>query len=246
MTAARSIGEVLNGLAPAKRARTFQPVRRSSYHEGEREGRIWQRIARTKGEARQLIALRMKAAEDYDRRGKQSGQRNGPLGHVGLEVLRALYSIVDYKSGRLEPSIDWICSKTRRARAAVVAAMARLKHHGFLNWIRRTEPLDNDGAGPQIRQITNAYWFSVPAAVVRWIKSKLAPAPIPDDEAERQIAYERDVTAMLDGEGYEATARYAAHDPTIREALIKIGRSLDMSASSPSGQNPSPDEIRTR
>ena len=243
---ARSIGDILHNVAPSKRQRTFQPVRRSSFHRGEREEHVWRRFAGSKAQARQLVALRMKAAENYDRRGKQPGQRNGPLGHVAIEVLRALYSVIDYKSGRLDPSIDWICEKTKRARAAVVAAMARLKQHGFLDWIRRTEPVKNDGAGPQVRQITNAYWFSVPKAVAGWIASKLAPGPIPDDEAERLIAYERTIKYMLDAEGYEATARYAAHDPKMQEALVRLGRALDQSASSPSGQNPIPEVIRTR
>jgi hypothetical protein len=81
----------------------------------------------------------------YDRRHKAEGKKNGPLGHVGLEVLRELYRIVDYTTGRLEPAIATVCECIRRSRAAVVSAMARLKKHGFLDWIRRTEPTENEG-----------------------------------------------------------------------------------------------------
>ncbi|MDD3800162.1 MAG: hypothetical protein PHE36_13400, partial [Novosphingobium sp.] len=91
------------------------------------------------------------------------------------------------------------------------------------------------------------YWFGVPAAVAGWIRSKLGHAPLPDDEAERQIAYDHSVQAMLETEGYEATARYDVDEDTLLgRRLISMGSSLDRSASSPSGQNPSPDEIRTR
>lgn len=145
---ARAIGEILGGLESAKQCRTFQPCRRNSYNRGEREARLWQAIASTKGDARQIIATRMKAAEFYDRHHKEKGKRNGPHGHVALEVLRELYRIVDFKTGRLDPAIDTICGRTRRARASVVAALARLKAHGFLDWIRRTEPTNRDGPGP--------------------------------------------------------------------------------------------------
>ena len=157
---ARSIGEIAFGLPAAKCTRSFQPVRRNSYYANDRRAeRIWQRLGSNNRDARRLIAARMKAAEYYDRRHKEDGKRNGALGHIGLEVLRELYRIVDFKTGRLEPAIATICERIRRSRTAVVAAMARLKEHGFLDWVRRSEPVDNPGAGPQVRQITNAYGF---------------------------------------------------------------------------------------
>src|SRR3546814_19650743 len=57
-----------------------------------------------------------------------------------IELLRELYRIVDYKTGRLDPSIGYLMRQLRRSRAAIVHALARLKEHGFLEWIRRTEP----------------------------------------------------------------------------------------------------------
>ena len=65
----------------------------------------------------------MKAAEYYERRSKQEGKRNGALGHIGLEVLRELYRIVDFRTGRLEFAIATICDRIRRSRTAVVAAV---------------------------------------------------------------------------------------------------------------------------
>ena len=45
----------------------------------------------------------------------------------------------------------------RRSRDVVVKALARLRQHGFLNWIRRIEPTGiEDGSGPRVRQIPNA------------------------------------------------------------------------------------------
>lgn len=236
----RSIGEILANAAPAKQRRTFQPVRRNSYQAGQREKRHWVPIGSSNREARKLIALRLKAAEQFDRQEKQPGSRNGPLGHIGIEVLRALYSIVNFKTGRLDPSIDHICSKIKRSRAAVVAALARLRQHGFLNWIRRTEKVENDGPGPQVKQISNAYWFSMPAKFAAWVKRKMEPAPAPEDDNARREAEAAAVKQMLNDEGYSAIAQYYAPDSSTGSILNRIGQQLDFNASSLSGQNSDP------
>jgi len=236
---ARSIGELLSG-TQLKTMRTFQPVRRSSYHQGEREHQVWQAIAATKQEARQAIALRLQAAEFYDRRNKQQGKRNGPLGHIALEVLRELYRIVDFKSGRLEPAIATICERIRRSRGAVVAAMARLKEHGFLKWIRRTEPLDNDGAGPQVRQIPNAYGFGLPERAAAWVMRKLSKGPPAACEVDRRDRDAQETDAMVATLPLDEQARVLAGDGELGDALARLGRSVGRSANLPSSQNPDP------
>lgn len=239
---ARSLGEILGGLQPVKQRRTFQPCRRNSYNRGEREVRLWRPIAQTKSDAHRLIAARMKAAEFYDRRHKDKGKRNGPLGHIALEVLRELYRMVDFKTGRLEPAIETICNRIRRARAAVVAAMARLKAHGFLDWIRRTEPTENEGAGPQVRQITNAYWFGLPAYAAAWVKRVLGRGPAPDCELARREADQVETEAMLDTISLEEQTEFiAGREGLVAQTLASYARSLSRNnASSLSGQNPDP------
>jgi hypothetical protein len=244
---ALSIGEVINGLAAAKRARTFQPVRRNSYYAGDRRATgLWRRLGSNNREARRLIAARMKAAEFYDRQNKEDGKRNGPLGHIGLEVLRELYRIVDFKTGRLEPAIATICERICRSRAAVVAAMARLKEHGFLDWVRRSETIDNPGAGPQVRQITNAYGFGLPAAAAAWMKRILGNGPAPDCEIARKEADAAEVEAMLDTVDCEQQAAFVVGtEGDFAQAMASLARAVERrnSASSPSGQNPASDRI---
>lgn len=243
----RSIGEIALGLQPAKLSRSFQPVRRNSYYASDRRAeRIWQRLGSNSRDARRLIAARMKAAEFYDRRSKQEGKRNGALGHIGLEVLRELYRIVDYKTGRLDPAIATICDRIRRSRAAVVAAMARLKEHGFLDWVRRSETIDNPGAGPQVRQITNAYGFGLPAAAAAWVKRILGNGPAPDCEVARREADGAEVEAMLGTVGLEEqTAFIAGTEGDFAQAMASLARAVERrnSASSLSGQNPASDRI---
>ncbi|RST30178.1 replication protein A [Sphingomonas ginkgonis] len=185
----------------------------------------------------------LQAAEFYDRKHKQAGRWNGPIGAIGIEVLKVLLNrFADWKTGRLDPAIDTICDKLRRSRAAVVRALARLKAHGFLDWVRRTEPTDNAGAaGPQVRQITNAYGFDIsrlPKAAAAWMRKVLGNAPPPDCEAARREAHLAETEAMLAGVSAEQQARFIAGDDALGDALAAMGRALDTSASSRKGQNP--------
>jgi hypothetical protein len=246
---ARSIGELATSLAGGrittpKGQRTFQPVRRNSRHAGEREHRIWRPIGGgNKAQAHKEIGAAMKAAEFYDRRLKQEGKKNGALGHIGLEVLRELYRIVDFKTGRLEPAIATICDRIKRSRAAVVAAMARLKQHGFLDWIRRTEPTNNEGAGPQVRQIPNAYGFGLPAAAMAHLKRMLGKAPPPDDDVQRRQEAQAETEAMYDSVDLDALGTARVSSPSLAEAINLLGRGIGRSASSVDGQNPAPEGL---
>lgn len=234
---ARRIDEIAVGALPTKARRTYQPVRRNSYHRGDREDRIWRPIAPSRSEARRLIAVRLRAAEEFDRNGKIAGDRNGPLGHIGLEILRHLYRIVDYRTGRLEPCLDTLMQRMRRSRSAIVAAMARLRRHGFLDWIRRTEPIDNPGQGPQVRQISNAYWFDLPATAAALVHRLLGRGATAADLAAKRRR-EEEQAAMLDAMTAEEQARFFAGTSPLGNELAKLGRALGNDASSPNGQNP--------
>ena len=194
---ALSIGEILARTGPASRA--FQPVRRNSYYATDRRSTaLWRPIAANNREAGKIVSARMKAAELYDRAHKQPGQRNGPLGHVGLEVLRELYRLVDFRTGRLDPAITTICDRTKRSKQAVVDALKRLKEHGFLDWVRRSEPVeDAQGAGPRIRQISNAYGLKLPEVAAEWVARKLSNGPTPDDAAQLEETREVELQTML-------------------------------------------------
>jgi hypothetical protein len=242
---ATNIGELLGGARTVnQRGRTFAPVRRNSYYANDKRSNVWRPIAGSNRDARRLIAARLKAAEFYDRRGKEAGKKNGPLGHVGLEVLRELYRIVDFKTGRLEPAIDTVCNALRRSRAAVVAAMRRLREHGFLNWVRRTEPTECQGAGPQVRQITNAYFFDLPARAAAWVKRTLGDGPPPDCEVARAEADKSELDAMIGTLSLgEQGSLLGGSDDQLSEMLRKLGEALEKkSASSLNGQNPASEE----
>lgn len=165
----------LTGAGPAGSRRTGEPIRRHSRPAGQCEGVFWRRTSRQ--EVRQVVM----AARRYDLAGRQGGARNGPLGHVAIEVLELLANLVNYRSGRLDPSLDYLMAKLKRSRDAIVRALAALRRHGFLDWLRRFEPTGNEGRGPQVRQVSNAYRLSLPRRALALLGRYFQTPAAPDD-----------------------------------------------------------------
>lgn len=171
----------------------------------------------------------LKAAERYERAHKPKGSRNGPLGHVGLEVLRALWSRVRFSDGCLCPSIEWIMEACRRSRCAVVGALKRLRTKGFLAWQRRLEYTGGPAGvrGPQVKQATNAYALATPKAALDLLGNSI----VPDDERTR-LRDRAEAVASYEREAFE-------HSPLGR-AVARLGAALHPNASPPGARNPSP------
>ncbi len=225
----------LHKIATGKGHRTGQPVRRNSKPVGSFEHRYWSRFDPKERNAR------MRAAEMHARATKQSGKRNGELGHVALEVYRELTRIVCFKTGRLEPAIDTICDRVHRSRDAVVRGLNQLQAAGFLDRQRRVESVGNpDPFGPQVKQATNAYKLTVPKAAAELVR-RLMRRPT---EEQRRVAKERDqqarAAAALDvHDSAEAAGQALGAGTSIAGVLASLGASLDRcNASPPGGQNP--------
>ncbi|MFV0625222.1 hypothetical protein ACBY01_14585 [Sphingomonas sp. ac-8] len=221
------------------RARTGQFVRRDSYHQGEREMRRWGECNTfSRGENN----ARMRAAEAFDHETKRPGARNGDLGHVALEVLRFMLRLRAHKTGRLDPSYGWMAQQLRRSRSTVIKAIARLKRHGFLDWIRRTRPVPNPRPGGQyVEQISNAYFLSMPAkaaaAVGRMTRAAAEATQRAVTAIERDKRQERaDATAARRGSSANAGIEEAVETPSLAQALSGL-RSSVWRASPPSGRN---------
>lgn len=231
---ARTIGEIASGAPPAKQRRTGQPVRRDSYNVGEREARWYRPVARAS------VGARLRAAERYELTAKVKGRKNGAFGHVGLEVLKLFYRTVCFRTGRLEPSLDWMMLKLRRSRAAIVRALAALQRHGFVDWIRRTEPTEIDGPGPQVRQISNAYRLLEPTCPR---SGHLAdrPPPMPDDHTHAAEAAAVEHAAMIVALAPTDFIGATVEDEGLAGSLSRLARAVGLhSASSPESLNPSP------
>ncbi|MBB4145852.1 helix-turn-helix domain-containing protein [Rhizobium rhizoryzae] len=161
--------------------RTSAPLRRNSGLKGNCEAGFWKATKRL--DAKRILL----AAKRYEVANKEPGKRTGPLGAVAIEVLELLVNLVDFKSGRLEPSISTMMNKLRRSRDAIVRALNALRSHGFVDWLRRYVPTNNDGAGPQVQQTSNAYRLNMPKRAEEALGKYGKPSPVPEDRAQADL-----------------------------------------------------------
>ena len=167
-----------------KGRRSGEPVRRHSRIAG-REGVFW------RSTNRQEVRRIMLAARRYELATRQPGARSGALGFVALEVLELFGNLVDFRTGRLEPSIETLMRYLKRSRDAVVRALKALRDHGFLDWLRRYVPTGAE-QGPQVKQTSNAYRLFLPKAAAR-----RAPEPLDISAAEAEL--DRLMRGRVDG-----------------------------------------------
>ena len=211
----KHIGTALHQQAPRP---DRVPVRRHSRLIGRCEGVFWRRTGRQ--EVRRILL----AARRYDVVGRAPGRRNGPLGHVALEVLELLGHVVDYRTGRLEPSLAFLMERLKRSRDAVVRALAALREHGFLDWLRRYEPTGREGRGPQVRQVSNAYRLTMPARALRLLGRLGVPVPLPDDVEHAQEARRAELEAHKASLPLGDLGAFAASDEGLGRVLAQLGR----------------------
>ena len=219
----RQLGEITAEAAQPRsgRKRTGQPVRRHSREAGRCEGLFWRGMKRQ--EARQIVL----AARRYELVTRQPGARNGALGFVALEILDLMANLVDYRTGRLDPSIDTLMRRLRRSRDAIVRALAALRAHGFLDWLRRYVPTGNEGRGPQVQQTSNAYRLSLPQRALQLLGALARPSPLPDDFHHAREARTAELDAYKRSLDLDELPLFAgdADDP-LTQALIRLGKSV--------------------
>ena len=196
------------------------PVRRHSHFKGRSEARIWRPTNRQEVQKVLLAAKRYELAE------RQKGERTGPLGSVAIEVLEFFVNLVDFRTGRLEPSLDTIMGKVRRSRDAVVRALKALRAHGFLDWLRRYEPTGREGSGPQVQQASNAYRLSLPEKALRLLGRFGKAPPPPDDHVAARRARAAELDAYRKALPLDELARFEAGDTALGRALAALGKSL--------------------
>ena len=144
------------------------------------------------------------------------------LGHVAIEILELMGHVVDYRSGRLDPAITYLMRKLRRSRDAVVRALAALRMHGFLDWLRRFERVEREGPGPRVRQVSNAYKMRLPACAERLLPA--TDKSVGGDDAFSQHLEERqqEVAAMKAVLGLEELAVIEVDDGPLGRALAQM------------------------
>ena len=217
---------------PAPRCPT--PVRRRSHFKGRSEGRIWRPTTR-----KDVQAI-LKAAEIYNEAGlHKKGERSGPLGSVALDVLRLFVNLIDFRTGRLEPSITTIMDRLGRSRDTIVRALKNLRAHGFIDWLRRYEPTGNEGRGPQVQQTSNAYRLSLPEKARQFLGRFGKAPPLPDDYSAAQEARAAELDAYRKALPLDELALFEAGDNTLGRALAALGKMVQKRESDNQTESPS-------
>ena len=219
---ARATRSIIKGtgaqLAGKKRARDRR-VRRGSFDVADSKAQVWRAIhTGTKAGGLRWRDTLLKVAREYDQVGKTSG-RWGPLGTHTREVLYALLDLVDFRTGRLEPTYDTLMKRTGFARSTISRALRRLRAHGFLDWVRRSRLVDKDGEVAR-EQTSNAYAFDLgrlPRRVLQRFRDLLARR---DRAAEGEAAIA----------GAAPAEPLTIADPELAATLARIGALIDAGA----------------
>lgn len=177
---------------------------------------------------KQAVQLYHKARR-FERQTRQPGRQDGALGRNGLAVLHALiFDILNYATGRLDPSYARIAEKACISLRSVARGLANLKAAGVLNWLRRCAESWRDGRFC-LGQETNAYAV-LPATQWRgYYEPPEAPAPQPGtwgDHPPRDIMAEA-VADCAAGSTKAAIAALGAADKyggdALAGALARLG-----------------------
>lgn len=217
-------------------------VLRNSYLAGDREKREWR--------AHNIFGVverdkRIQAIEEWNYGAKQPGKGCGPLGYSDVRVLRYLMGVRDFKDGRCDPAYSDIATALRICFQTVSNAIKRLTAEGLLGKLRRTRPkLDAEPDGPQVEQISNAYWFTLPKGIMARVRQLLCKGGKPVDQEQREREEAEQIAAMIASLTAEEAARFYAGDQTVMAAAIaSFGRAVDRQTSATlSGRDYSPRE----
>ena len=216
IASAGPLSDDLEARRSAKAARrTEQPVRRQSRLAGRCEGVFWRPTNRQEV---QRIVL---AARRYELAGRRAGERSGPLGGIALEILDLMANLVQFRNGRLDPSIEYLMGKLKRSRDAIVRALKALRSHGFLDWLRRYVPTGNE-TGPQVQQTSNAYRMSLPQRAAALLGRWRHPAPLPDDFSHAQAAKAGELDAYKASLAPVELVAHVVEDEGLADALTRF------------------------
>lgn len=213
------IGTVFARALNNQRARV--PVRGYSYECGRCEGVFW------KATSRQEVQRILLVAKQYELALRCKGERCGPLGSVAIEVLEYLANLVDFRTGRLEPSIDTLMLRLKRSRDAIVRALKNLRAHGFLDWLRRYVPTGNKGRGPQVRQASNAYRLSLPERARQLLGWRSLPPPLPEECEHAREVRMAELETYRKSLSLEELALTKLGGTPLGQSLARLGKAIE-------------------
>lgn len=173
---------------------TGAPVLRDSVEAGTFEHVFF--VAPAKGETDRLLRAARRSL-DAGRQLRSEARRDGrelkpaerlltTLTAASVRVFEEILTLARLNKGRVFPSYDHLVKATSLGRATVARALRILEGIGFLVRQRRFKRVEGDGPGPRYEQTSNAYRAFLPKLVEAYLPRWMRPAPVPDDELQRE------------------------------------------------------------
>lgn len=145
---------------------------------------------------------------------------------ASVRVFEEILTLSRLNGGRVFPSYDHLAQATSLGRATVARALATLEAIGLLVRQRRFKRIEAEGPGPRYEQTSNAYRAFLPERLRSYLPRWMRPAPLPDDELQRQAEHAEEVARM----GSQLSCRELAAsiaDGLLAKVLARLGAALD-------------------
>jgi hypothetical protein len=168
-------------------------------------------------------------ARQFERQTRQPGRQDGAIGRNGLLVLHALlFDLLNYASGRLDPSYAKIAQKACVSVRSVARGLVNLKAAGVLDWLRRSKPSVQEGEF-LLKQDTNAYAVLPVSQWHGFQDQDEAPAPQPGTWGDHPPLPDQLAQAVADrhaGDREKTVLERLADDPgdTVACAIARLFR----------------------
>lgn len=164
-------------------------------------------VAPAKGETDRLLRAARRIL-DAGRQLRSEARRDGrvltpaeklltTLTAASVRVFEEILTLSRLNHGRVFPSYDYLAEATSLGRATVARGLRILESIGFLVRQRRFKRVEGDGAGPRYAQTSNVYRTFLPRIVRDHLPRWMRPAPLPDDQLQREADRIEDVDQML-------------------------------------------------
>lgn len=167
-------------------------------------------------------------AELLDRQTHKPRMHGGVLGRATLKVLHTLlFKFHNFRTGRLDPSIERISEISGVCVRTVHTALQKLSQIGVIAWERRRIDVPQETGGNLWRQVTNAYHL---LPLQRWGPPEEVPAPPPTRDT---LGYPEALPqptalalASLKSDSPSQAYQHLTSDPTdtLSNALAELGR----------------------
>ncbi|MBJ6123323.1 helix-turn-helix domain-containing protein [Sphingomonas mollis] len=214
--------------------RTGAPVLRDSIEAGTFEDMFFSVPA--KGETDRLlrVARRTLDAGRQLAREARAGTRDltrteraiAALTAGAVRVYEEMLTLARLNRGRVYPSYDYLAEATKLGRATIARALHILEGIGFIVRQRRFKRVEGEGPGPRYKQTSNVYRPALPKIVMAYLPRWMRPAPVPDDQIQREADRIEETQTMLASLSCRDLAR-ATVGGTLGKMLARLGERID-------------------